>query len=97
MRAESKVYAGLTVSSVAGDVEFVDGKAEVTEAQAEALRKLPESFGVTAEDAPEDETDGGPRGNASVEDWRAYAVTKGIPVEQVADLKRDEIKQLLAE
>jgi hypothetical protein len=41
--------------------------------------------------------DGAPRGNASVDDWRAYAVTQGLPVDAVADLKRDEIKQLLAE
>lgn len=52
MLAVSKVYAGLTVSSAAGAVEFVDGVAEVSKAQAAVLRKLPVSFGVTVEDAP---------------------------------------------
>ena len=108
MRAESKAYAGLTVSSAAGDVEFVEGVAEVTEAQAKALRKLPEEFGITIHGGPEDpkkpegESDKSaasdePKGNASLEEWQAYAVAKGIPAENVADLKREEIKQLLAE
>lgn len=56
MRAESKVYAGLTVSSTAGAVEFVDGVAEVSKAQAAALRKLPASFGVTVAEAPKVES-----------------------------------------
>lgn len=48
-------------------------------------------------DGSETVADGPPRGNASVDDWRAYAVTQGLPAEDVADLKRDEIKKLLAE
>lgn len=38
-----------------------------------------------------------PKGNASLEEWRTYAAQKGIPAENVADLKREEIKQLLAD
>lgn len=38
-----------------------------------------------------------PKGNAALEEWQAYAAQKGIPAENVADLKREEIKQLLAE
>lgn len=38
-----------------------------------------------------------PKGNASVEEWRAYAVQKGHEVDAVADLKRDDIKALFTE
>lgn len=48
-------------------------------------------------DASDSVANGAPRGNASVDDWRAYAVAQGLPAEDVAELKRDEIKQLLTE
>ena len=51
MRAVSSKYKGLRVSSAVGDVKFVAGEAEVSEAQAETLRNLPEDFGVTVEEA----------------------------------------------
>lgn len=103
MRAESKVYAGLTVSCTAGDVEFVEGAAEVTDAQAAALRKLPESFGVTVEggvEAPAADpakSDGKldrPAGNGSLEAWAAYAAQEG---HDVTDLKQSEIRALFSE
>ena len=52
MRATSSKYKSLRVGLAGGSVKFLDGGAEVTEAQASVLRKLPESFGVTVEDAP---------------------------------------------
>lgn len=52
MRAVSSKYKGLRVTVGKGSVKFEGGVAEVSEAQAKALRKLPESFGVTVEDAP---------------------------------------------
>ena len=36
-----------------------------------------------------------PKGNASVDEWRAYAVQKGLEADAVAELKREEIKALL--
>lgn len=41
--------------------------------------------------------DGAPRGNASLEEWAAYAIAQGVPGDALDGLKRDEIKQLLAE
>ncbi|NKG22212.1 hypothetical protein [Paeniglutamicibacter terrestris] len=38
-----------------------------------------------------------PKGNASVEEWRAYAVQKGHESDAVADLKREDIKALVTE
>lgn len=38
-----------------------------------------------------------PRGNASLEDWANYAISKGVAGETLDGLKRDEIKQLVAE
>jgi len=109
VRAVSGKYKSLRVGTSDGSVKFVDGGAEVTESQAEVLRALPEHFEVTIEGALEEPKklevdDGGgdgapeePKGNAALDEWQAYAVSKGIPAENVADLKREEIKQLLAE
>lgn len=52
MRAVSGKYKGLRVAVGDGSVKFVDGVAEVSEAQAKALRKLPASYGVSVDDAP---------------------------------------------
>lgn len=122
MRATSSKYKGLRVAVGDGSVKFVDGEAEVSMAQAAALRKLPASFGVTVVGElpePDPSGDGGasddtpppvdnehvadgaelfePKGNASVEEWRAYAVQKGHEAETVADLKREDIKALFTE
>lgn len=63
-----------------------------------------EEDGERDQTPPTDDADGEdgeelaePKGNASLEEWQAYAVAKGIPAENVAELKREEIKQLLAE
>lgn len=52
MIAKSERYKTLRVSGVAGNVKFHDGEAEVTEAQAEMLRRLPPSYGVDVPPAP---------------------------------------------
>lgn len=36
-----------------------------------------------------------PKGNAGVDEWRAYAVQQGKDADEVAELKREEIKALL--
>ncbi|MGH8881003.1 MAG: hypothetical protein ACRD0P_27220 [Stackebrandtia sp.] len=49
MRATSLKYPQLHVHDIG--VRFVDGEAEATAAQAEALRQLPDDLGVTVEPA----------------------------------------------
>lgn len=36
-----------------------------------------------------------PKGNASLDEWRAYAIQKGVDEDELEDLKREEIKALL--
>lgn len=36
-----------------------------------------------------------PKGNASLDEWRAYAIQKGIDEAELEDLKREEVKALL--
>lgn len=38
-----------------------------------------------------------PKGNASLEEWSAYAIQKGIDAEALSGLKREEVKALLSE
>ena len=38
-----------------------------------------------------------PKGNASLEEWQAYATQKGIPADHLEGLKREEVKALLSE
>lgn len=38
-----------------------------------------------------------PRGNASLEDWAAYAISKGVAGETLNGLKQSEIRALFAE
>ena len=38
-----------------------------------------------------------PAGNASTEDWQDYAVSQGLNEDEVADMKRDEIRELFTE
>lgn len=48
----------------------------------------------TAEEVPELEA---PRGNASLEDWAIYAMSKGVAGETLDGLKQSEIRALFAE
>lgn len=131
MRATCDKFKGLRVSFAGGSIKFVDGAAEVDEAQADHLLRLPDHYGVAVEsgskpaevspednvntesdasddsdDVPEQAVDSEesaeaedalaePKGNASVEEWRAYAVQQGQDADAVAELKREEIKALL--
>lgn len=50
MRATCEKYKGLRASFPGGSVKFVDGVAEVDEAQAGHLLGLPQSYGIAVED-----------------------------------------------
>jgi hypothetical protein len=69
---------------------------DVDEAQ---LSQLVESGMVSESDgadtAPEDdeaEDDDRPAGNASQEEWHAYAVAQGMPEDEAASLSRNELR-----
>ena len=51
----------------------------------------------TVADTADDADPARPGGNASRADWAEYAVSQGFAEEQVADLKRDEIRDLIDE
>lgn len=54
---------------------------------------------VEAETEPEVEAepvDDKPAGNASTEEWRAYAVANGVAEDEAAEMGRDQIRELFA-
>lgn len=105
----SEKYPELRLGGLA---KFRGGKAEVSDpAIVEQLRGFAHMGVVVPEDAEEvpkappadnEHVANGaelfePKGNASVEEWRAYAVQKGHEAEAVADLKREDVKALFTE
>lgn len=104
------------IAGPAGTVRFVGGRAEVGEAQAEALRALPAEWGIVEEVSEEEaarraearrtppppspsppRTPMGPDDpepparNASTENWRAYAVARGMSPEEAGKRSRDDL------
>ncbi len=93
------------ISTTAGIVEFRDGIADVDDDErlAEALRAVPEVFGITEVDdddsngaAPtSDERPRRPTKSASKEEWVAYAVaTLAITEQQARDMSKDRLIEL---
>lgn len=94
--------APLTSAGLVKNGTLIEVPDDVTEEEIADLLK--EKFGVGAEksaDKPAPEAPKGkvevekPRGNGSREDWVAYAVTQGIPEDDLAGLKQGEIRALL--
>lgn len=87
-------------------VKLIEKVEDLTEALPADVVGLPVPSGEATATGDTGSTEGGdstsglpadaPRGNASTEDWRAYAVSKGMAEEQVANMSRDEIKAELA-
>lgn len=82
--------------------------ATVDNEAAERVEKAAEAAEAADNDHIAENTDGAdtvdgdadparPGGNASRADWAEYAVSQGFADEQVADLKRDEIRDLIDE
>lgn len=64
-----------------------------TEAANAAAQPAADAATVAADDAQADAA-GRPRGNASRDEWAAYALAHGTSEEQIANLSRDEISAL---
>lgn len=95
-----------------GDVHFHQGKAEMDEVP-QWLRQYCEQQGYSitdtappstvdeADDAEVGDDDGdpltAPRGNASADAWREHVLALGGTEDQVADLNRDQLRELAAE
>ncbi|MFD5266750.1 hypothetical protein [Streptomyces sp. NPDC058335] len=88
-------YPQLQVHSPAGKARFVDGAFSTDDEDlAVALRALPDSYGVTAVDAPDEgdqEPVKPPVRSASKADWKAYAVTQGMDEDEADKATRDEL------
>lgn len=83
----------ITAEQAAKDREAATAKAEEERAAAErdalaAHRAALKDLGI-----PRQRADGEPAGNASTEEWRIYAISKGATAEQVADLSRNELRE----
>jgi hypothetical protein len=93
------------VTEIIGGVSFVDGVATVGHGPALAYFRSagyivvdldeaapdPVADPPAAGEAPEPPDPERPKGNASAEAWRAYAVTRGMTPEEAAGLNRDDL------
>lgn len=104
----NNTYRSLHVASVAGTARFADGEFSTEdEALGEALRALPDWYGVqlvsAPDEGPEDPPEGGggsgdgpddvqrPARSASKADWVKYAVAQGVDAAAADKATRDEL------
>ncbi|WP_458116982.1 hypothetical protein [Arthrobacter sp. D2-10] len=76
-----KVGDEITTTEGAGSYLINAGYAEQVETKAKA----------------KEDSDGKPAGNASLEEWTAYALANGKTEEDLKDLKRDDVRALFTE
>lgn len=87
-----------TFNGAVGGVQFADGEA-TTENQAVISYCLLAGYTILADAKPEDDGKATPTpaGNASREDWEAFALLNGKTAEDLDGLGRDQIRELLAD
>lgn len=73
------------------------GRLTYRQAPNSAPEATPESAPETKEQRDTEQVLAEPAGNASTEDWQEYAVSQGLNEDEVADMKRDEIRELFTE
>ena len=59
-----------------------------------ATKRWSKKGGSSARTAPAPPADEKPAGNASLEDWQAYATSKGMTEEELDGLTRDDLRDL---
>lgn len=69
------------------EAERLKSVADAAEERAKEREKAAKGGGSSPAPA-----DGAPAGNASVEDWRAYALTQGATEDDIKDLSRDDLR-----